>query len=324
MAHYCSVVASEKVTHVDIVLGLLNLLLLLGGSSGGTGRSSSGNGGGSSSGCKAISLLETEAGSHGSACEVLEGVEHHVVDGSLIGNTSGEGDGSNVLGVLAESLKDGVMGDGENLGGVDLTVVEDVQDFHLVEERSDLELVKKGSLTGGDLLTFDNNLDGVDNLDLRLDNLGLDGKGLEERGLLGVHTGGASLDLDISGGEHADLGGGLSNLNVNDGLDACEVTVSENDTSVQDKGISDDVEVGAALTGLLISILHFLDGLLHEGVLSHDHDGADLSELLSHDTDLLGGDVIDVDEHALLVLVAALLGALPNLILALLLDGNFA
>lgn len=58
-------------------------------------------------------------------------------------------------------------------------------------------------------------------------------------------------------------------------------------------------------------------------VLAHDHDGTDLSELLAHDADLLGGDVVDVDEHALLVLGAALLGALPNLILTLLLEGNF-
>jgi len=324
MAQCCSVVASEEITHVDVVLDLFDdlfdlLLDLSGSGNGGTGSGASGSGG-----SNAISLLEAEAGSDGSAGEVLEGVEHHVVDGSLVGNTSSERDGGNVLGVLAERLKDGIVGDGKNLGGVDLTVVEDVQDLHLVVERSDLELVKKGSLTGGDLLSFNNNLDGVDDLDLGLNNLGLDGKGLEERGLLGVHAGGASLDLDISGGEHADLGGGLSNLLVNDSLDAGEITVGENKTGVQDEGISDDVEVGAALASLHISILNFLDCLSHEGVLAHNHNGADFSELLSHDTDLLGGDVVNVDEHALLELVTALLGTLPNLFLTLLLNANFA
>jgi len=324
MAQERSVVVTEETTHIDVLLGLLLLNSLLGGGGGASsGDGGAGSGGGSSSGSETISLLEAEAGSHGSAGEVLEGVQHHVVDGSLVSNTSGQRDGSDVLGVFSERLEDGIVGDGENLGGVDLTVVKDFQDRHLVEERSDLELVKKGSLTGRDLLTLGNDLDGVDDLDLRLDNLGLDGKGLEERGLLGVHTGGASLDLDISGGEHADLGGGLSHLLVKDIGDGGEVTVREDETGVQDESVSDDLEVGAVLAGLLISLLHLEDGLLHEGVLAHDHDGTDLSELLAHDADLLGGDVVDVDEHALLVLGAALLGALPNLILTLLLEGNF-
>ena len=55
-------------------------------------------------------------------------------------------------------------------------------------------------------------------------------------------------------------------------------------------------------------------------VLSHDEDGADLSELLAHDANLLGGNVVDVHEEALLELGAAGLGLLPHLILSLLLD----
>lgn len=55
-------------------------------------------------------------------------------------------------------------------------------------------------------------------------------------------------------------------------------------------------------------------------VLSHDHVGSDLSEHLSHDADLLGGNVVDVDEEALGVLGTSFLGVLPNLVLSCLLD----
>lgn len=109
-------------------------------------------------------------------------------------------------------------------------------------------------------------------------------------------------------------------MGVKDLADLGEVTVGEDKTSVQDESLSDDLEMRAGgLLCLSISFLHLLDSLLHEGVLSHNHDGVDLSELLAHNANLLGGDVVNVDEHALGVLVTAFLSVLPNFVLAFLL-----
>lgn len=222
--------------------------------------------GGSSSAGESISLLEAEAGSDGSASEVLEGVQHHVVNGTLVGVADSKGDGGNVLGTSVESVKDGIRRDAENLGWEDGTVVEELQDLHLVEEWSDLELIEESSLTWSDLLTLSDDLDGVNNLDLRLDNLGLNVKGLEERGLLWIHTSWTSWDGNISVSEGTNLGWGLSNLGVNNLLDTREITIGEDKTSVQLKSVSDQSELWAGLAVLLIFIDHLLDSLSHEGL----------------------------------------------------------
>lgn len=243
-----------------------------------------------------------------------------MVDGSLGGETGSQGDGGDVLGVHVESGKDGLLSDGQNLSWVDGTIVEDLQDVHLVLEWSNLELVQKGGLTWGDLVISSDNLNWVDDLDLRLHNLGLNVKGLEERSLLWIHTSWTSWDSHICWGDGTDLGWGLSDLGVENLLDVNEITVGEDETSVQDHSVSDDLELWAFFLGLLISIHKLLDGLLHESVLSHDHLGVNGSELSAHDADLLGGNVIDVDEHALGELLDGLLGVGPNLILSLLFD----
>jgi hypothetical protein len=72
--------------------------------------------------------------------------------------------------------------------------------MHLVFERSNLELVEESSLTGGDLVINVDNLDWVNDFDLTFNNLGLNIQGLEERGLLWVHTSGTGGDGHISGG----------------------------------------------------------------------------------------------------------------------------
>lgn len=311
----------EETTHAveGIVILFLNLLFLLGLDLGTTswGRWSGDGNLGSSGVGQPVSFLEAEAGGERGAGEVLESVDNQVVHGVLVWHTDGQVDGGDVLGVVVESIKDVVLSDIKNLGWVGLTVIEDVQDLHLVEEWSDLELIQKSGLTWGDLVTLSNNLDWVDNLDLRLDNLGLNVQGLEERGLLWIHTGWTSLDSHISWGKGTDLGWSLSDLGVDDLLDARKITIGEDETSVQSEGISDDGEVWSWLAGLLVLINHLLNSLSHEGVLSHDHNGVLLSECFSHNTDLLGGDVVDVHEHALGVLGAAGLGLLPNSILTL-------
>lgn len=138
--------------------------------------------------------------------------------------------------------------------------------MHLVFERSNLELVEKSSLTGGDLVVGGDNLDGVDDFDLTFNDLGLDVKGLEERGLLWVHTGGASGNGHISGGDGADSGGSLSDLGVEDLLYVSEVTVAENHTSVEYQLGANKSEVGTDDASGGVFLLEFKNSSLHEGL----------------------------------------------------------
>lgn len=107
--------------------------------------------------------------------------------------------------------------------------------MHLVLEWSDLELVQESGLTWGDLVISRDNLDWVDNLDLRLDNLGLNVEGLEELCLLWVHTSWTRWDSHISWGNSTNLGWGLSDLGVENLLDITKISIGENETSVEDK-----------------------------------------------------------------------------------------
>ena len=84
--------------------------------------------------------------------------------------------------------------------------------MHLVLERSNLELVEKGRLTSGDLVISGNNLNWVNDFDLTFNDLGLDIKGLEERGLLWVHTSGTSRNSHIRWSDSTDSGWSFSDL----------------------------------------------------------------------------------------------------------------
>lgn len=246
---------------------------------------------------------------------------------------AGHGDAGEVVGASSEVAEDLVVGDAEDLGVDELGgailggsgPVEERDNVHLVLEWANLQTIKKGGLTGGNLITLRDNSDGVDDLNLGFHNLGCDVQGLEELGLLWVHTGGTWGNDDILGGEGTDLGRGSSDLGVEDILDGGEVTVCEDHTSVTGELVTNDVEVGtwlpATVTGhallvILLSLIRLendvLEGSLEVGVLSHDHLGVDGTELLSHDADLLGGDVVDLDEHNLLVLEAGILEIFPT------------
>ena len=54
-------------------------------------------------------------------------------------------------------------------------------------------------------------------------------------------------------------------------------------------------------------------------VLSHVHNGALFSEQLSHLADLLGGDIIDLNEQGLAVLDGVFLSVSPDLVLSVVL-----
>ena len=70
---------------------------------------------------------------------------------------------------------------------------------------------------------------------MTFNDLSLDVKGLEEGGLLWVHTGGAGGNGHISGGDGTDSSGGLSHLGVEDLLDVSKVAIAEDHASVENQ-----------------------------------------------------------------------------------------
>jgi hypothetical protein len=118
---------------------------------------------------------------------------------------------------------------------------------HLVSEGTDLQLVEKGSLGGFDLETSSDNLFISNDFNLGLHDLGLDVQLLEEAGLLGVETSGASADPHIIGGNSSNLSGGLTRLLIKNLLDFREVTISENEAGVA----LEELNNGAKLVALL-------------------------------------------------------------------------
>ncbi len=122
-------------------------------------------------------------------------------------------------------------------------------------------------MTGGDLVFNVDDFDWVDDFDLTLYNLGLDVQGLEERGLLGVHTSGTGWDGHISGGDSTNFSRGFSDLGVKNLLDFREVSVSENHTSVEDELSSDQFEVFADSNSVSsVFLLKFQNGGSHKGL----------------------------------------------------------
>lgn len=188
------------------------------------------------------------------------------MNGGLGSETGGERDGSDVLSGSAEGGEDGVNSDVEDGWGVDSAVIEDVLDVHLVLERSNLELVQESGLTGRDLFTLSDDLDGVDDFDLTFDDLGGDVQVLEEGGLLGVHSGTTSRDCHISGSNYTNLGGGLSNLRIKNLFDVSKVSVGEDHTSVQHQLVLNQSEVGSNDLLCVVLVNELLDGGSHEGL----------------------------------------------------------
>lgn len=128
---------------------------------------------------------------------------------NVAGSERAGGNSANTAGESGENI---IGADAEALGGEEVAVHHDLLDSHFVLEGTDLQLIEEGGLTGGNFVTFGNDLDIVDNFNLGLHNLGGNVQLLEERSLGGVNTGGTSLDQDILGGDGTDTGGGLTDL----------------------------------------------------------------------------------------------------------------
>lgn len=165
----------------------------------------------------------------------------------------------------------------------------------------------------------------VDDFNLGLHNLGGNVQFLEERGLGRVNTGGTGLDGDILGGDRTDTGGSLTDLGVKGSLDLEEISFSENYGGVSLELSKDLLEVGKYLPRLFsLFVIHIfrlrfthesVDGCLHHRVFTADHKSIDLSHLFAENGDLLGGNVVRVDEQTLVIGGACRLEGTPEFLL---------
>jgi hypothetical protein len=143
--------------------------------------------------------------------------------------------------------------------------LKNLSDLHLILERIDLQFIKKLGLGGTNLISGNNNLLGGDDINLSLDNLCLDLKVTEERGLLWIKTGWSSWDLHICWGDHSWFSWGWSLLEIKDGFHLSEITVGEDKVDVSLKLKQDLLDVGVEDPGLG-SLSVVLIGLLWLGV----------------------------------------------------------
>lgn len=234
-----------------------------------------------------------------------------------------------LLDTSLELSKDRFSGKIEDSGIENGTILKNLDDLHLVEERIDLELIEEGGLSGSNLLVLEHNLLGGNDINLSLNNLGLDLEGLEHGGLLWVKTGGTGWDDDISWGNHTWSSWGWSHLVVKDFLDLTKISVREDKVDVTLEHVHDLLNVWVEFPGLVSNLVVIISWLwlsggisetsLHESVLTHDHNGINSSELLSKEADLLRGNVIGVNEKAVLVLGDEILESKP---VCLLLDSS--
>lgn len=82
--------------------------------------------------------------------------------------------------------EDSRLGDLKDGGVEDGSVLENTLDVHLILERIDLKLIEEGGLGSSNLVANPDDLLFSNDINLGLDNLGLDLEGLEERCLLGI------------------------------------------------------------------------------------------------------------------------------------------
>jgi hypothetical protein len=119
--------------------------------------------------------------------------------------------------------------------------------MHLVAEGTNLELIEESSMSSLNLLTSSDDLLVSHDFNLGLHDLGLDVQLLEETGLLGVETGGASADPHFNWCNGTSLCGGFTRLIVENLLYLRKVTVAEDDACVTLEELDNSVELIALL-----------------------------------------------------------------------------
>lgn len=99
---------------------------------------------------------------------------------------------------------------------------------HSIFEGFVSHLGKEGSFGVLDGLSFNQDLNILQNFDLTFVNFGGDLQSVEETNLRGVHSGGSSRDNNTTGGDDSDLGDGINSVGFNNGHEFENGTVRDN------------------------------------------------------------------------------------------------
>ncbi len=241
-----------------------------------------------------LSLLEGVVGGKGNGEQVPEAADHSIRNGSHGGVTNLKGNSGDVGNTLGELGEDVLVGNVQQRWRVDSAIVEDQLDAQAVLEGLDTQHLKKGGLRSSDLSTFLDKVDIVDDFNRTLGDLGLNGEGLEERGLGGILTSRTSRDNHIARGNGASLGGGFDLVGANLGSDIGQIGIGEEETNVT-------LDVGKK--GLKASVLGQMltNALPDHGVLTHEQNSA-VAEVKPHALKLLAAYIVGRHNHNLPVL----------------------
>lgn len=308
--------SAEQVTTSDD--SLLLLLLLLGGLGSSSGRGSATSSRGSRGSGQLgellrghveelvplLGILEGEVG-HGRDGEHLaDGASEAVRERGLRGDSNSEGEGSEEADTTDELSAENILADVKDGAVEDRAVHKDLEELNTISEGKNVELLEQTSLGSTDLITLVDELELGNDFDLTLHDLSGDVEGLEPRGLSGVASSGSGGNKHILLGNLSSLGGGSLDVALDDGADLVEVLLDEDKTAVSD-------EVGGELADGVVGVLlnEGSDDLAHQGVLSHEHGGLMLAELLADLGELAGGNVVDTDDEDGLVRLEQLLHA---------------
>lgn len=225
--------------HVIVGLLLLFLLLLLSGSVTASGSTGTGNRSGGGVGVRVgdtvlelLNLGPADLGRDSDSENLLVAVDKVVHDSRKGGEAGGQREGSDSLDSAAESLKELLLLDVENIGTEGLTLLVDLGDGHTVGEGRDVEHVQQGSLGGTDLSAGLNELKIGGNFNGTTSNLGGDTESLEERGLTGFHTGVTSRNVDIERSDGTSTSRSSDTVGKDLLLGGLEVAVGEDETNV--------------------------------------------------------------------------------------------
>mmetsp|Transcript_13891 Transcript_13891/g.34944 ORF Transcript_13891/g.34944 Transcript_13891/m.34944 type:complete len:386 (-) Transcript_13891:61-1218(-) len=232
-----------------------------------------------------------ELGTNGDGKDLLVSVDDAVRHRGHGWHAGLEGDGGDSAESSGEAGHEVVVGDLQNLWAVDRAVLKDVLEDKSVGEWLDVQLGKKGSLGGSDLVSLADDLDVVQNLDGSPVNLGWDAQGLEETGLGWVQSGSSGRDDDIDGGDRPGLRWGTDLVLGNLVLDVDEGSGGEDDTDVSDEQVRNLVpERSVVLLGVNSQ------GSANHGVLTHENSGV-VTDSATDVHELLGAHVVGMDDE---------------------------
>mmetsp|Transcript_23398 Transcript_23398/g.49911 ORF Transcript_23398/g.49911 Transcript_23398/m.49911 type:complete len:352 (-) Transcript_23398:142-1197(-) len=252
-----------------------------------------------------------ELGTNGDGKDLLVSVDDAVRHRGHGWHAGLEGDGGDSAESSGEAGHEVVVGDLQNLWAVDRAVLKDVLEDKSVGEWLDVQLGKKGSLGGSDLVSLADDLDVVENLDGSPVNLGWDGQGLEETCLGGVKSGATSRANDVHRGDRTGLGRSTDLVLGDLVLDINQWSVRENDSDVSNEKRSDLVP-----ERLVVLLGVNPERSANHGVLTHEH-GRGITNSTTDIHELLTAHVIGVNDEPARVRVQHVEDLLSKLLLLL-------